>query len=80
MLTAEEQGDAHSGSEPSRFDQLIREICIHLLQLIVLDGMGAMGTVNEISTCSCIKCVVGLSLCGTKFSLMVSKFTYGRPQ
>ena len=33
---------------------------------------GATGTVVDSSPCSCIQCVVGLSFCGTQFSLMVS--------
>ena len=47
---------------------------MHLLQLLVLDGKGATGTADESSPCSCIQCVVRLSLCGYQFSLVVSYF------
>ena len=50
---------------------LIRERPMHL-QLLMLDGRVAAGTADKNSSCSCVRCVVGLCLCGTKFSLVVS--------
>ena len=55
-----------------RLDSVIRERQVHLLQPLVLDGMGETGTAEESSLCSWLKCVVGLSLCSTQFSLLAS--------
>ena len=49
-----------------RFDLLFRERRVHLLQSLLLDGRGATGTADDNSLC------VGLSLCRTQFSLVVS--------
>ena len=55
-----------------RFDQLNRERRVHLLQPLVMDGRGVTGTADEGSLCSWFEFVVGLSLCSTQFSLVVS--------
>ena len=54
-----------------RLGLLIREIRVHLLLSLVLDGSGATCTANECSPCSWFKCVVGSSLCSTMLSLVV---------
>ena len=44
-----------------RFDMLIRERRLHLLQPLVLDGRGATETASESSLCFWFDCVVGLT-------------------
>ena len=46
--------------------------CVHLLQPLMLGGMGVTGTADESSLCSWFECVVWLSLCGSQFGLLVS--------
>ena len=59
--------------DKGRFDLLIMERRVHLLQPLVWDGRGgATGTAGESSLCSLFECVVGLSLSSTQFSLVVS--------
>ena len=72
MITAEasQVGALHHGN--GRFDLLIRERHEHLLQLHVLDGRGVTGTADESSPRSYFKCIVGLRLCGSHSSLVIS--------
>ena len=72
VTTAEEHQVGAFSLVKGRYDMLIRERGEHLLQPLVFDGMGATGTADDLSPNSCVDCVVGLSLCGTQFSLVVS--------
>ena len=72
MTTAEASQVSAFSLGKGRFDLLIRERRVHLLQPLVLDGRGATGTADESSQCSRFKYVVGLTLCSTQFSLVVS--------
>ena len=72
MTTAEASEGGAFLLGKGHFDLLIRERRVHLLQPLVLDERGVTGTVDESSPCSWFKCVVGLSLCSTQFSLVVS--------
>ena len=68
MTTVEASLVSVFGLGKRRFDLLIRDRRVHLLQLLMLDGWGAIGTADESSPCICVECVVGLSLCSTQFS------------
>ena len=72
MTTAEATQVGVFHLDKGRFDLLIRERRVHLLQPIVLDGRGATGMSDESSLCSWFECIVGLSLCSTQLSLVVS--------
>ena len=74
MTTAEASQVGALGLGKGRFDLIIRERCVHLLQPLVLDGRGATGTAGERSPCSCLECVVGLSLCSTQLSLVAVSY------
>ena len=58
MTTAEEIQVSVFGLGKGRFDLLIRERHVHLLQLLMLDGSGATGSADESSMCSCFECIV----------------------
>ena len=72
MTTAEACQVGACSLGKGRFDLLIMERRVHLLQAHVLDWKEATGTVNEISPCWWFVCEVGLSLCSTQASLLVS--------
>ena len=72
MTTAEASQVGAFRLEKGRFNLLIEECRIYLLQPLVLDGREATGTADESSPCSYIPCVVRLNLCGTQFCLVVN--------
>ena len=57
-----------------QFGLLIRERDMHFHKPSVFDGRGMAGKANGSSLCSWFECVVGLSLCGTQFSLLVVSY------
>ena len=54
MTTAEASQVGAFSLGKGRFDRLIRERRVHLLQPLVLDGMGAIGTADESTQCSLV--------------------------
>ena len=63
-------GTFHLGK--GRFDLLIRERRVHFQPLVLDVSGGGMGTADESSLCCFFGCVVGLRLCCTQFSMVVS--------
>ena len=79
MTTAEENQVGAFSLSKGRFDLLIRERRVHLLQPLVLDGRGATGTTNENTPCSWFEFAVGLVSAGPSLPWRSSNSLPDRP-